>query len=100
MINEKYVNSLSVDELRRELTRALEVQYGILFALRDLPEFPSAFILKELSTSARYPDDSNRGKELQREHGSSVIPFNHECEMGAGLWERIRNGLSATQNAG
>lgn len=94
-VDENYINSLSVENLRRELIHSLEVQYGILHALRDAPLFPSGFVLKHLGTVGRFPQDSNRGKELQREHGSSVIPFKTECEIGAGLWERIRNGLNA-----
>lgn len=93
MIDEKYVNSLTIDELRRELIHSLEVQYGILHALRDAPTFPSAFVLMHLGSAGKFPDDSNRGKELQREHGSKIIPFKSECEIGAGLWDRIYNGL-------
>lgn len=96
MIDENYVNSLSVEELRRELTHSLEVQYGVLFALRDAPEMPSPFVLKHLGTVAKWPDDNKRGKMIQRRVGSEVIPFKSECESGAGLWDRIRKGLTAS----
>jgi hypothetical protein len=92
-VDESYINSLSVEELRRELIDALEVQYGVLFALRDAPEMPSPFVLKHLGTVANWPDDHNRGKLLQRTLGLDVIPPKSECESGAGLWSRIHAGL-------
>lgn len=94
---EPYENTLSVDELRRELRYYLDLHYGIMHAIRDVPQFPSPFVLMHLGTIAKYPDDWERGKELQREHGLSVIPPKHECEGGAGLWERIRRGLGVEQ---
>lgn len=90
---EPYENTLSLDELRRELRHALDVKYGILHALRDAPEMPPPFVLLHLGTMAKWPEDSDRGKELQRKYGSDVIPFKSECECGAGLWDRIRSGL-------
>jgi|GEM_PF-4670404 len=92
-IDQDYVNSLSVEELRRELTHALEVKYGVLFALRDAPELPDPFVLLHLGTVGKWPEDSERGKALQREHGLDAIPPKSECEVGAGLWSRIRCGL-------
>ena len=90
---EPYENTLSIAELRSELRHSLDVQYGILHALRDAPRFPSAFVLLHLGSAAKYPDDWKRGKELQREHGLHVIPPQTECELGAGLWDRIRPAL-------
>ena len=98
-VDRKYIDSLSVEELRRELEHSLDVQYGVLHALRDLPEFPSPFVLMHLSSAGKYPEDSNRGKALQRIHGLDVIPPKQECEQGAGLWERIRSGLAGTKTA-
>ena len=96
-VDQDYINSLSVEDLRRELTHALEVKYGLLFALRDAPEMPSPFVLLHLGTVGKWPEDSNRGKELQRQHGSAVIPYKTECEVGAGLWSRIRRGLTSEE---
>ena len=87
---------LSVAELRSELNYYLDAYYGILFALRDVPQFPPPFVLMHLGTVARYPEDFNRGKELQCNLGLDIIPPKHECEGGAGLWERIRQGLELT----
>lgn len=92
-VDEDYINSLNIGDLRIEAKYALEVKYGLLNALRDLPEFPEPFVLIHLAQAAKYPDDFNLGKELQRTHGLNVIPPKHECEGGAGLWRRIRNGL-------
>lgn len=96
-IDESYINSLSVEELRRELVDALEVQYGILFALRDAPEMPSPFVLKHLGTVSKWPEDNERGKAVQRRLGLDVVPPKSECEGGPGLWERIRAGLTLGQ---
>lgn len=94
-VDRSYVNRLTIQQLRRELVYSLEVQYGVLHAIRDVPEFPDPFILKHLGSSATYPEDFNRGKELQIKHGLDIIPPNHECEGGAGLWERIRSALTS-----
>ena len=98
-IDETYLNSLSIEQLRSELRHALEVKYGVLFALRDAPEMPSPFVLLHLGTVAKWPEDSNRGKELHRKLGLDVIPPKSECECGAGLWDRIRAGLVQEQQS-
>lgn len=98
-VDPTYINSLSVEELRRELIYALEVKYGLFFALRDAPEMPDSLVLLHLGTVAKWPEDAKVGKQRQRELGSDVIPFKTECESGAGLWERIRSGLLAKQEA-
>lgn len=94
MSEEPYENTLSLAALRSELRHALDVQYGVLHALRDAPRFPDPFVLMHLGTIAKYPEDWNRGKELQRELGLTVIPPKTECELGAGLWERIYSALT------
>lgn len=86
---EPYENTLSVEELRRELRYYLDIHYGILHALRDLPEMPPPFVLLHLGTVAKWPEDSARGKAIQRRLGSEAIPYKSECECGAGLWDRI-----------
>ena len=91
MADKPYENTLSVPELRSELRHSLDVQYGILHALRDMPLFPPAFVLLHLGSAAKYPEDWKRGKELQVKHGLGVIPPKTECELGAGLWDRIRS---------
>lgn len=98
-IDETYLNSLSVEALRSELRYALEVQYGILFALRDVPEMPSPFVLLHLGTVAKWPEDKDRGKKLQRELGLDAIPPKSECESGAGLWSIIRDAIRTARSA-
>lgn len=99
-IDETYLNSLSVEKLRDELRHALEVKYGILFALRDVPEMPSPFVLLHLGTVAKWPEDNERGKKLRREGlGLDVIPPKSECEGGAGLWSIIRDAIRTARCA-
>lgn len=94
VIDKNYLNSLSIDELRSELEYTLQIKYGILHALRDLPEFPEPFILMHLgSIAAKYPEDWEKGKELQIKYGLKVIPPKTECELGAGLWFRLIHHL-------
>lgn len=97
---EPYENTLSVEQLRSELRYYLDAHYGILCALRDAPEMPPPFVLLHLSTASKWPEDSNRGKELQRKLGLGVIPPKSECECGAGVWDRIRAGLVANRSDG
>lgn len=93
-VDETYVNSLSIEELRRELRYYLDLHYEMLHALRDVPEMAPPFVLLHLGTVAKWPEDSSRGKELQRKLGLDAIPPKSECECGAGLWDRILNGLA------
>lgn len=99
-VDHDYLNSLSVEQLRRELVEALEVKFGLLYALRDAPELPSPFVLLHLGTVGKWPEDFNLGKELQFQHGSAAIPYKTECEVGAGLWSRIRRGLTSEEPTG
>ena len=92
-VDENYVNGLSVEELRRELIEALNLQYGLLSALRDAPELPDPWILCRLDYAANWSEDNPLGKKLQRKHGLDAIPPKSECESGAGVWWRIRQGL-------
>lgn len=94
---EPYENTLSIEQLRSELRYYLDAHYGILYALRDAPELPPPFVLLHLGKVAKWPEDSKRGKELQRQHGLDAIPPKSECECGAGLWDRIRRGLIQSQ---
>lgn len=67
--------------------------YAIIQALHDWPKMPDPLILHLLGEiGSKHYDDGNRGKRLQSELGPEAIPFNSECEWGAGLWDRITNG--------
>lgn len=90
----------TVKGLQAELTYKREALYGILYALRDAPQLPSPFILSVLGdTAGKYPKDWERGKQLQRKHGLDAIPPRTECEVGAGLWDRIRKGLTSEEQS-
>lgn len=62
--------------------------------LKDAPAVPEPRDLALLASCSIYPDDSAKGKELQREHGLGVIPPVSECESGAGAWWRITGGAA------
>lgn len=92
-VDENYVNRMSIERLRTELTEALDLQFELSQALHDKPELPSPRLLHHLGQSGTWPDDSAVGKMLQRKHGLDAIPPVSECESGAGVWWRIRQGL-------
>ena len=70
--------------------------FELLDALRAWPKLPSAYILAQLgsyaSHTADYPEDWKVGKAIQRELPMGRIPYSHECEKGAGFWDRITHG--------
>lgn len=90
-----------VDDIDKECS--LEELYSMIDSLRRCnrlmreilragPKMPDPIGLIEISHSASWPQDWERGKVLQRELGSEVIPYKTECESGAGLWDRITGG--------
>lgn len=88
-----YENTLSIEELRREVRECWDREHAIVKALRDLPEVAPPWILLFFSRAAAWPEDNSLGKLLQRKLGSETIPFKSECEGGAGIWYRIRQGM-------
>lgn len=88
-----------VDDIDREMTR--EELYQTIDNLREMlrrirvglksDELPEPIILKEMGHYAKWPEDNERGKRLQRRVGSEKIPFKSECEGGAGLWLRLNS---------
>lgn len=90
---EPYENTLTLEELRKEIRREWDTKHALVKALKELPEVPDWRVLKLLSRAAVFPDDANVGKTMQREHGLEAIAPRVESEMGAGLWKRIRDGL-------
>jgi hypothetical protein len=92
-VDENYINRLSPDQLRRELLLALEFQMELLDAMKNQVELPSPYVLKCLDHGATWPEDKGVGQILQRKHGLDAVPPVSECENGAGLWWRIRQGL-------
>jgi len=65
-------------------------------ARNEWPSMPSAFVLKLLGTRGKFPEDWETGKSIQMEFYTREnpyrIPYKTECEMGAGLWDRLTKG--------
>lgn len=97
--DEPYENTLSVEELRREVRRCWDRENALINALRDLPEVPHSKVLLLLSRAAKWSDDNNIGIQLQRKFGSTAIPYKSEYEGGAGVWYRIRRGMKLPRPA-
>lgn len=91
--DEPYENTLSIDDLRREVRRCWDNENALFEALKDLPEVPPPHVLLFIDRASNWAIDSPQGKRMQREYGSAAIPYKSECESGAGFWYRIRQGL-------
>lgn len=93
-----------VNEADKELNQ--EELYDLIDNLRDrlreirlgltATELPAPHVLGTLGSFARYPQDWEAGKLLQRELGSEAVPYKHESEMGAGFWVRLNRSTQAT----
>ncbi len=93
MADEPYENTLTIEQLRREVRRCWDTERELHEALRAAPELPSPRLLDFLSSGASWPGDWEQGNQMQRDAGLDAIPPVSECERGAGLWFRIRRGL-------
>lgn len=96
-MDEPYENTLSQEELRHEVRRLRDTEHALVRALRDLREVPEYRVLLLLDRAAKWPDDNNVGKLMQREFGLVAIPPKSEAESGAGLWSHIRAGILAAR---
>jgi hypothetical protein len=77
--------------------------FELLDALSEWPKLPSPYILSQLGSYASKTadhDDWERGKVIQRELPMGRISYSHECEKGAGMWDRITNGAWRTAENG
>lgn len=90
---EAYEDTLSIEELRREVRECWDREHALIEALQNLSEMAPPWILLFLDRAAKWPEDNDLGKKLQRKHGLAVIPPKSECEGGAGIWYRIRQGM-------
>ena len=90
MANMEYINSLSVVDLRIQLAYALDLNNAFVMTFRKYPAMPPPSILKHIVGT--FPDDWERGKVIQRAMPLGFVPFKTECEIGAGMWDRITNG--------
>lgn len=67
--------------------------FELLDALSEWPKLPSGYILSQLGSYASKDDyDWERGKAIQRELPMGRIAYSHECEKGAGFWDRVTQG--------
>jgi hypothetical protein len=85
-----YINSLSVDELRRKLAWEIDLRLALRETFRDMPENPSHLALRALCDLSSWQRDHALGKKIQRERGLAAVPPKSEYEDAAGLWARIR----------
>lgn len=95
MTDEPYENKLSIEELRREVRECWDREAALIKAMQDLPDVAPPWICLFLDRAAKWPEDNNIGRLLQRKHGLDAVPPKSECEGGAGVWHRIRQGLLA-----
>ena len=96
-IDRRYIDSLTVQALRNELTWELEQKFALIEAFKELPDVAPVEALHYLSEFSTYPRDREKGKQMQREFRSEVIPPNAECESGAGLWSILRDALRSAR---
>ena len=96
LVDQRYLDNLTPEQMRRELETAIEFQLEFLHALRELPDFPPPFVLHELNYAANR-NDHGRGKKLQRDVSLEVIPPVSECEGGAGVWVVIRDAMRSRE---
>jgi hypothetical protein len=92
-----YEDTLSPEQLRREVRELWDREAAFERDLNDLPEVPSMETLRLLSCAGmgtHNPDCYWVGKQIQRftEAGKS-IPWKTEYECAAGLWALIRAGI-------
>ena len=95
---EPYENTLTVDELRREVRNCWDAELELRKAIVDMPEVPHWRVLYLLSSGAMNKFDwryYNLGNELQKKHGWELVPTKTEYEFAAGLWSVWRNAMIA-----
>lgn len=105
-------DSMTIEELRREVRRLWDTQHAFDDALRNLPEYPSTEalrVLKEAALGSVHSDLSEVGNALKRKwydehkpgpeesfaawYHSCPIPSKTEYEIAAGMWVVIRAAL-------
>lgn len=92
---EPYENTLSIEELRREVRDCWDKELALKHALSELPEVPEPAALRALA-HLNVHDPERRyweaGTALQQRHRGAV-PYKYEYEAAAGLWVYLRLGL-------
>lgn len=98
-IDKPYENTLSIEELRREVRLLWDREIALNRDLIDLPEVASLEAMRALFHAAmctHEPDVGSIGKKMQRDH-RSAIPLKTEYECAAGLWSLMRAGILAAK---
>ncbi len=93
-----YEDTLTIDELRREVRTLWDRELALNMDLLNLPEVPSIETMRALTHAAMGmcdPDVKPIGCALQRDHKS--IPYKTEYECAAGLWSLLRAGVLAAK---
>lgn len=84
-------NQMPLQQLREEWRAMFDDWLELAAALATVPDMISPSLMLRLSHHA-IEGDGPRGKAYQRDH-RGVIPYKSECEWGAGVWLRVRDGL-------
>jgi hypothetical protein len=98
---EPYENTLSLDELRREVRDAWNQSHALNNALLELPEVPPIDAIRAIThagMNSRNIGAWERGKEIQRKHEWGVVPSKTEYECAVGLWSVIREAIIAARD--
>ena len=96
-VDEANLNRLTVEQLRQEVRDYAGRWIALMDAFENLPEVPEPELLHVLGDFAKWPEDHNRGREMQRRLRLDAIPPVSECEGGAGMWSVIRAALIAAR---
>jgi hypothetical protein len=92
-VDESHLNNLTIEQLRAEVHDFAGRWIALSDAMRELPDLPRPELLHVLGDFAKWPEDHERGKLMQRTHTLAEIPPVSECEGGAGVWSVIRAAL-------
>jgi hypothetical protein len=92
-----YENTLTLEELRKEVRRLWDDLSALDDALIELPEVPNWRVQRLLinaSMNFRSMDHDvwQIGKQLQRKHGYESVVGKTEYECAVGLWSLLRKG--------
>lgn len=93
-----YEDTLSLEELRREVRTLWDREHALTSDLRDLPEIPSIETMRTLTgagMATRSPDVHSIGCKMRRTHKN--IPYKTEFECAVGLWSLMREGILAAK---
>jgi len=95
-MSEPYENTLSIDELRKEVRHCWNMQRAFTEALAELPDVPDHLALRLLvDVRGGFPEMWEIGKNEQRKHPWGTVPSKTEYEIAQGFWSIIRDAFRA-----